>query len=766
MKKTVFNFFIIFFLVTAAASAEAQVKLDLELKLFISDSVTFRNSNGDILADPFTGGIESPKFFKMELNGDNKEDLIVFDRKNTKISTYINNGGFNNSIYRHSPEFEYLFPKGRNNYYIIDVDRDGFKDIICGDPIQNWVNFYKNDGKIAPELHFTFQSNLKYLHFSPPAPGEKNTLANLNQHIPALEDLDNDGDLDFITLGIFGGNLEVYYNMQEEKGLPKDSLDFILGELCFGYFTEGTDNSINIAGCNSQKYYTRRHAGGSSIFMIDLDKDGDKDLLMGNNGGFDNLISLKNGYEEYTTSYDSMISWDSVFPKNTVPAKIKTFPSVSYEDIDGDGIKDLIVCPTWNADNGINGMNQTMLYINAGQNDSPIFNHAGNNFLMSQSIDLGENVSPAFWDFDNDGDFDLFITHSGNFENTSHVKDQVALYQNIGTKTKPDFQLIDLNFGDFKRFGLTYSRLCIYDLDNNGKPEFYFGQLDGSIHRYDNNGSNTAPSFSQTTKAFGNVFASFGYAAPAFYDYDQDGKTDLILGGNLGDISYYRNTGTNVAPSFQLMNDKLGNMFTNEFSYRTNPPMYEGTGASTPLVTDLNGDGNMEVIAGSLSGEIFAWKIGSNPNDTFVQFESFIKYLNVQGDTLSNYFFGKNTALAAADLDGDTIQDILVGTDAGGFFYLSGKARVFEVSVPQLKTFKMTLFPNPTNGKFTINELPSNVDKTITVLNLQGKELYQTISTSSNKVLDLTDYPQGVYLIRIDAEGYQSAFYKLSKLND
>ena len=86
---------------------------DKELSLFLSDSLPMRDESGNLLADPFTGGIESPKFFKLELNGDAKEDLIVFDRKNNKISTYINNGSAGNTVYRHSPEFEGLFPKGR-----------------------------------------------------------------------------------------------------------------------------------------------------------------------------------------------------------------------------------------------------------------------------------------------------------------------------------------------------------------------------------------------------------------------------------------------------------------------------------------------------------------------------------------------------------------------------------------------------------------------------------------------------------------------------
>ena len=106
-------------------------------------------------------------------------------------------------------------------------------------------------------------------------------------------------------------------------------------------------------------------------------------------------------------SYDSIIAWDSIFPRNTLQAKIHTYPSASYVDITGDGINDLVVAPTWNTDFTTKGLNQTMLYSNSGQNDSPIFNYVGNNFLMNSSIDLGENCSPAFGDYDSDGDMGL-----------------------------------------------------------------------------------------------------------------------------------------------------------------------------------------------------------------------------------------------------------------------------------------------------------------------------------------------------------------------
>jgi len=761
LKNTRFILFVS--LISFFNCISGQTSSSEELSLFLSDSLIMRNMNGDLIADPFSGGIESPKFFKIELNGDSKEDLIAFDRKNGKLSTYINNGSPGNAIYRHSPEFEGLFPKGKYSYYLVDVNRDGFKDIICGNPNRNRMDFYLNKGIAAPNLSFEFKSQLQFLHYTPPAPGVKNSFGNPIQHIQAFDDVDGDGDIDILSLGPFGGSLQYFVNKQEESNLPKDSLDFHLGELCFGYFNEELDNQFTLGTCTSPKYYTRRHTGGTSVLLLDLNKDGDKDILMGNNG-FDNLVMLENGYEDYNTSHDSIVTWDSIFPRNTIQAKMHTFPSASYTDITGDGIKDLVVVPTWSTDYFIKGVNQTMLYSNSGQNDSPVFNYVGNNFLMNSSIDLGGNCSPAFWDYDGDGDMDLFVAHSGDAEFTDLIKDQVALYKNIGTKTKPEMQLTNMNFGDFDKFVLVYSRLTIFDFDEDGKPEFYFGQKDGKVIQFKNNGTNTNPDFVLSNANFVGFQAQFGYAAPTFWDYNDDGATDVLLGSYSGNIAYFKNTGSNSAPVFSWQMDQMGKMFTNEFTYRTDPPSYESIGSSTPLVTDLNGDDEVEILSGSLHGGLYAWIPSKNPEDSFARYENFMKYLDYNGDTLNDYFFGKSVAVAAADLDGDTIQDIIVTTNAGGMFYLSGKARKFSVGTNTLKKLHLGIYPNPTEGKISINNLPRNTPKEMHIVDPQGKLMFRHFTEGAAETINLENLPQGIYILRIQVQGYQDFVYRISKI--
>ena len=751
---------IIFTILTFTFSLNALAQTELEL--FLSGSLVFQDENGNVLKDAFSGGIESPRFFNLELNGDDKVDLVAFDRKNNKVTTYINNGSVGQALYRHSPAFEHLFPRGKNNYYILDIDRDGFKDIVCGDLYQNRLSFFKNKGLALPDLEFTNKGFISYTHFSPPSPGVKNNFGNPFRHIHALEDMDGDGDIDFLSMSSVGGNLEYYENRQVDSSLSRDSIDLYLSDICFGYFGEGIGNEVLLGQCTTRKFHTRRHAEGASMTLLDLDKDGDMDLLLGNSG-FTNILMLTNGYSDYNAQYDSMIAWDSVFPRNTFQAKTDIFPSASVVDISGDGINDLVMHPTFNSDEEIKGTNQTYYYLNKGANDSFDLVYQGNNFLMNESIDLGANTSPCFYDYDKDGDQDLFIAHSGDRNITKGLRDQIALYKNIGDKDDPILKLITKDFGTFSSFNLVNSHLTIEDFDNDGSYEFFIGQGDGTVHRFSQSGSVDNPTFILEDNDFIGANALGGDAAVAFLDFDKDGDKDVLLGSFLGNINYYENTGSNTAPVFQWRKDKMGNMFTNVMSNRTNPPSLEGIGQSRPVVVDMNGDGVQEVISGSLTGKLFAWQPTNNINDTFEMYENFVKYLDAKNDTLNDYWFGRSVSVAAADLDNDSITDLIISNNAGGIHYLSGKARKFSVNVKRLPQLQTKIYPNPTQGITQITGLPTNIGVKVELMNSEGKSIQKFTPSFTTQKVDFTKKPSGVYIIRITANGYQSVTERVVK---
>ena len=54
-------------------------------------SIPFEQNDAYML-NPQTGGINSPQFFGIDLNNDNQEDMVVFDRKGNVLLPFIYNG--------------------------------------------------------------------------------------------------------------------------------------------------------------------------------------------------------------------------------------------------------------------------------------------------------------------------------------------------------------------------------------------------------------------------------------------------------------------------------------------------------------------------------------------------------------------------------------------------------------------------------------------------------------------------------------------------
>ena len=71
-----------------------------------------------------------------------------------------------------------------------------------------------------------------------------------------------------------------------------------------------------------------------------------------------------------------------------------------------------------------------------------------------------------------------------------------------------------------------------------------------------------------------------------------DGLLDLVVGREPGGLTLYRNAGTRTAPRF-VEGPAL------EVAL---PPM------SSPVLVDLDGDGAMDVLSGTVSGGLVIWK--------------------------------------------------------------------------------------------------------------------------------------------------------------
>ena len=215
--------------------------------------------------------------------------------------------------------------------------------------------------------------------------------------IPAISDIDNDGDLDILTFSILGGFIEYHKNLSMELYNNCDSLIFEFSESCWGLFYEGLNSYIlNCQNCQCPQFVNnnlRQKHAGSTILAIDIDNDNDKDLVLGDIS-YNNLNLLINGGNNQNAIITSV---DSLFPQNfanTVAANIDVYPASFYVDIFNNGVKDLIV--TTNTENNSENFESCWLYENIGQNSQPDFEFIKTNFLQSDMLDFGNSAYPVF----------------------------------------------------------------------------------------------------------------------------------------------------------------------------------------------------------------------------------------------------------------------------------------------------------------------------------------------------------------------------------
>ena len=127
----------------------------------------------------------------------------------------------------------------------------------------------------------------------------------------------------------------------------------------------------------------------------------------------------------------------------------------------------------------------------------------------------------AFFDFDNDGDLDLYLINSGYLTDAeSQASVESVLYRNNGDGTFTD-TTDQAGVGNAGNYGM--GAACA-DYDNDGDIDLYVTNFGANI-LYQNNGDGT---FTDITEKAGVGDELLGSSA-TFFDYDRDGYMDLYV---------------------------------------------------------------------------------------------------------------------------------------------------------------------------------------------------------------------------------------------
>ncbi|MEY3009539.1 MAG: hypothetical protein RLZZ314_181 [Bacteroidota bacterium] len=290
--------------------------------------------------------------------------------------------------------------------------------------------------------------------------GEEAGLTGEGQHhAVAIGDYDNDGDEDIYIGSKFAANL-LYRND---------------GNMTF---TEvGASAGVNDFGSTN------------AAIWFDFDNDGDLDLATGN--GYSGNPSIPNRF--YVNQGDG--TFVNMAEEFGLASDLQC-RSLHAADYDNDGFTDLYVV-------NINAVNHFFRNL-GGLGFENVYNASG-------ALDTGVGMGSVFFDHDNDGDQDLYLTHDANQTN--------KLFRNNGNGT----------FTNIAYFaGLNYQGNCmgvdVADINHDGWLDLYITDLyPSAMFLNDGDGSFSDISISSGTNDSGMTWGC------VFFDYDHDGEWDLYI---------------------------------------------------------------------------------------------------------------------------------------------------------------------------------------------------------------------------------------------
>jgi hypothetical protein len=547
-----------------------------------------------------------------------------------------------------------------------DLNNDGLLDLITGG--FTGLNFFQNVGSVN-QAAFEKLDNF----FSGLTVG--------NSPVPDLADIDNDGDADLVVGLSESGLVKLYTNT---------------GNATAASFSESLVTEIGDVGLYAYPTF------------CDLDADLDQDLLVGRDS---------HGFIFYENTGDvSQPQWEANSQLFDGIGTETYWNSPGLADLNGDGTFDLVFGTA---------SGPLQYFVNTG---SPsIASWEANTSLFGGVIDVGGASNPCFYDYDNDGDLDMF---------TGSQMGDIKYFQNTGTSSGPAWEENSGAFSSLKHS--IYSAVAVGDVNDDGLADAIVGDLSGKLYYH----RNTGFGFTLVSEALQSI-ALGGWTSPRLLDYDVDGDFDIVVGNEDGQINYIENQGSATSPAWVLI-----------------PGFFTGVAPGSnavPALVDLDFDGDLDMLCGKLSGAVRYYE---NQNGNWVE-DAFV---------MGGIETDQNSTPAFADLDGDGDPDLILGQYDGTFSYYENRNIILQI--PQVdaagEAFSADIYPNPVSNSATIRfHVKQPTDILLEIYSAFGTKVTELkvknqLPGAHQYDWDASSAGQGLYLIKITASG-QTKVLKLLK---
>ena len=755
------SFFLLLALLAFASVAQAQSGSGFGFEYRAVGAVV---QGTDTLRNAWMGGLNTPQFSTIDLNSDGQADLFAFDHESSRCYTFLSVAAPtapNGRRWQYAPQYESLFPADIRGWALLrDYDCDGRPDLftfINGGEIRVFRNALVN-GRPS----FALATN--QIRFTGNFTGSANlTIGGYN--LPAIQDVNGDGKLDIMTYDFISATfIEQYLNTS--PGTCGSALTFALT-------TDHWGDVQSCGGCaefklNGQQCFTATkptHPGGHSLLLVDLDGDGDQDLL----DGRDNCPELASLLNMGTTAVPviTRAGISASFPSAATPVRVPVFPAGYQFDANFDGKPDLVVAPNMvnNLADQVSMRNNVPLFTNSAASGAPVYTSQPAGFLQNDMIDVSEGAVPTFGDIDGDGLPDMLIGNRADRVNNVY-RATLTYYRNVGTRARPVFAFVSSDYLGLAAQALQSLKPVLVDLNRDGALDLAYSVWDRGtnvLYYILNTAAAGRPVAFSAASAI-NFKPQSGTAGsgllpyskddtPCFTDVDNDGYVDMLIGTNEVRepgmaLRYFRNRARGPLDSaFVLVNNDYGRLRTASGGRPAN---------LSPTVADFDGDGRSDLLTADATGLLRLYTDYRAQSPTLFSERTDLQYNPLTGlyePTRLGLGDYSHYGLAAPDLNGDGAPELFIGTEAGGVLSYGTRNRtVTATRTEAARALALSIYPNPATATATVETaLPTRV----TVLDLTGRVVRAPAAAQRRHTLALTGLAAGVYLVR--AEGTDGA---------